>query len=81
MEKVNINNKEYKEIYDKNNNLILRIKRPVWISDDTVNICHGCRQFFSPFRRKVYIIWSFYCENFKYIYIFFKKKFMEFLKN
>jgi len=65
MEKVNINSKEYKEIYDKNNNLILRIKRPIWISDDTVNICHGCRQFFSPFRRKHHCrnCGNIFCQN------------------
>jgi len=53
MANYNINNKEYKEIYDKDNNLILKLKRPVWTSDETVNICYGCRQYFSPFRRKV----------------------------
>jgi len=51
----NINNKEYKEIYDKENNMIIKIKRPTWISDETVTICQGCNQYFSHFKRKVYI--------------------------
>ncbi|ORX80865.1 hypothetical protein BCR32DRAFT_293612 [Anaeromyces robustus] len=52
MTRINNSNREYKEIYDKENNVILKIKRPIWISDDTVTICQGCKQFFSPFRRK-----------------------------
>ena len=50
----NNNNKSFKELHDKENNKILKIKRPVWISDDTVTICAGCKQYFSPFRRKVF---------------------------
>jgi len=65
MASVNFNNKEYKEIYDKNNNLIMRIKRPIWISDETVTICQGCRQYFSPFRRKHHCrnCGNIFCQN------------------
>jgi hypothetical protein len=65
MANYNINNKEYKEIYDKDNNLILKLKRPVWTSDETVNICYGCRQYFSPFRRKHHCrnCGNIFCQN------------------
>ncbi|ORX59273.1 hypothetical protein BCR36DRAFT_343216 [Piromyces finnis] len=51
MTKVNNNSKGFKNVIEESN-IKLRIKRPTWISDDTVTICQGCKQYFSPFRRK-----------------------------
>jgi len=61
----NINNKEYKEIYDKENNMIIKIKRPTWISDETVTICKGCNQYFSHFKRKHHCrnCGNIFCQN------------------